>query len=569
MQAEISLINSNTKIKRVFKISIYNYFINNVNIYLNNKSNKFYCSDIIFYGEINKIKLDNFQYDTFNLTKRLRCVILNIEQNKLFEIIRNNNYNNDLNSKAYQVLSNNFNKNLLINIYVGNNESNVLIFHEKEKKLIVASEEEKNLFSEFYHNINNKIGHEEDINEICNSFENLLISRKKLFKSDIGVDESKNISKIIFSFLGQGMNCLLDNGIINENDKYFIFGCLIFLLSFREDEIRLKKIDIIIFNNIIDELKKNNFNSIEQMKAVISYTTFYISISVVYNLEITSKLKDNNPFIKGFNFYKNIIKDLTEESDLMLIFLQLNSGAGKELINDKNCYKISMIPISEIKEHLINNIPKYFFYYYQFGGPEVAVTDTKTQISAFNKEEIFSCIENNNNNDHNDDNKTANVLICMFHEGRHQKFHMDIEMCNENEPVLFISKTYIIISQEILFKKDSNNNVIGESGMCVDYYLYNSFFIPGQIIIRSSQSYKLLNKELFTGKLEGLNKISNEIIEDYLKKKINSNNPSDEYDIDALINAAQILKKEDKSKLDSDYIIIEGEEYFCGLGLNY
>ena len=100
---------------------------------MNNKSNKFYCSDIIFYGEINKIKLDDLQYNTFNLTKRLRCVILNIEQNKLFEIIRNNNYNNDLNSKVYQVLSNNFNKNLLINIYVGNNESNVLIFHEKEK----------------------------------------------------------------------------------------------------------------------------------------------------------------------------------------------------------------------------------------------------------------------------------------------------------------------------------------------------------------------------------------------------------------------------------------------------
>jgi len=166
--------------------------------------------------------------------------------------------------------------------------------------------------------------------------------------------------------------------------------------------------------------------------------------------------------------------------------------------------------------------------------------------------------------------KTANVLIGMFHEGGHQKFHMDIEMCNENEPVLFISKTYKVISQEILFKKDSNNNVIGESGMCLDYYLYNSFFIPGQIIIRSSQSYKLLNKELFTGKLEGLNKISNEIINDYLKsKKINSNDPSDEYDIDALVNVTQILKKEDKGKLDSDYITIEGEEYYCGLGLNY
>ena len=99
-EAEISLTNSITNISRTFKISINQYFTNNINIYLNNETNKYYRSDTIFYGEINKIKLeDKFEFNTYNTRKRLRCAILNIDQNNLFEIIRNNNeYNSQLNS---------------------------------------------------------------------------------------------------------------------------------------------------------------------------------------------------------------------------------------------------------------------------------------------------------------------------------------------------------------------------------------------------------------------------------------------------------------------------------------
>ena len=136
----------------------------------------------------------------------------------------------------------------------------------------------------------------------------------------------------------------------------------------------------------------------------------------------------------------------------------------------------------------------------------------------------------------------------MFHEGGHQKFHMD-----NFEPILFINKNYKLLSQKI-----------------IDYYLYNFFLYPAQIIIRSSQSYKIMDKKFFTGKLDELNRIATEIINNYLKNnKISTKNPSGEDDIDALINIVKILKKDDKDNLDDKYIIIGGEKYFCGSGVNY
>ena len=548
-EAEISLTNSITNISRTFKISINQDFTNNINIYLNNETNKYYCSDIIFYGEINKIKLeDKFKLNFYNIRKRLGCAILNIDQNKLFEIIRNNNeYNSQLNSKIARVLSNNSNKNLLINILIGNDNSNVLIFPEEEKKLITATKEEKKMFSEFYKNIMKSINDEKKINEISESFIDKLILKKILIGTNIDTNSQNSVCDIINSFLNQGINYLFDNNIIEEKDKEFIFGCLIVLLFKHKNQNEIKKSNIKIFKSIIDEMEENEFDNFEQIRAGISYITFFLTNPVLFTLEITKNLNDDNPFKKGFNFYKSIIEDLSEESELMLLFLQLNSGSGKELINNKNCYKISMIPISEIKEHLINNIPKYFFYYNHKGGENIAISDSITQILAFNKEEIFS--ENINiNNIHNNDNRIMNVTISIFHEGGHQKFHMD-----NFEPILFINKNYKLLSQEI-----------------IDYYLYNFFLYPAQIIIRSSQSYKIMDKKFFTGKLDELNKIAIEIINNYLKNnKISTKNPSGEDDIDALINIVKILKKDDKDNLDDKYIIIGGVKYFCGLGVNY
>jgi len=592
---EITLLNSQTKKSKVFRISIYKNFINSANIYLNNKQKGYFSSDIIFYGNINKINLNNYSCNTFNFQKRLRCLILNVKRKTLFEIIKNNNYDNKINSKIYQALSGNFNKNLLINIFIGNDTTNILIFDEEKNLLIKATEEEKNLFSEFYDNIRKNINDENAINEYCKSLKLTLLAKSRLFGIDIEIIGITSIIRIIIAFLNQGINCLLHNNIINENDNNFIYGCLILLLFMNKNRFRIKKSDIKIFNNIIEEIKENGFDSLEQIKAAIAYVSFYITNPVLYTLEITKNLDDDNPYKKGFNFYKSIIEDLNEESELMLIFLQLNSGSGREKLNNENCYKISMIPISEIKEHLINNIPKYFFYYNDKDGDNIAISESKTQILGFNEQAIFSNDDDNNNNNdnnnfnnndnnnknngdnnndnndnnNNNDNNTANVLIGMFHEGGHQKFHMDIKISYKMEPFLFIDKTYRLISQEILNIKDNNDNIRGESGMCIDYYLYNFYLYPAQIILKSSNSHKLLNKSLFTDKLDKLNELASKIINDYLQaNQIIPKNPSGKDDIDALKNIIKILKKDKKARVNNNLIIGRGKN-ISDLGVYY
>ena len=176
---------------------------------------------------------------------------------------------------------------------------------------------------------------------------------------------------------------------------------------------------------------------------------------------------------------------------------------------------------------------------------------------------------NNDNNDNNNDNNTANVLIGMFHEGGHQKFHMDIKISYKMEPFLFIDKTYRLISQEILNIKDNNDNIRGESGMCIDYYLYNFYLYPAQIILKSSNSHKLLNKSLFTDKLDKLNELASKIINDYLQaNQIIPKNPSGKDDIDALKNIIKILKKDKKARVNNNLIIGRGKN-ISDLGVYY
>ena len=117
---EISITNSSINDSRTFKITIYKDFINNINIYLNNKTKEFYSSELILYGNINEENLNNLVYDTFGLTKRIRCLILNIEQKSLIKIIEDNNkYNDQLNLKIPHALLTIDNRNLLINIFIG------------------------------------------------------------------------------------------------------------------------------------------------------------------------------------------------------------------------------------------------------------------------------------------------------------------------------------------------------------------------------------------------------------------------------------------------------------------
>ena len=558
LECELSIINSTSEECRIFKLSIYKEFTNDVNVYINNQANNFFSSEIIFYGNINEINLNNYYYNNFNLNKRLRCVVLNIEQSKLIKIIKDNNiHNNELNLIIPEALSKNVNHNLLINIFISAQKSNVLIFNEEsQKNIIKPNKKEKSLISEFYRNIV-KDKNKNDLNELCQSFSKKLLSSNKLFGSSINEININVMYKIIFSFINQGVDYLVENNIINESDTDFIYGCLVLLLYSSNNIYSLDYNLIESLNKIIKEMKENKFNFIEQIKAAVAFASFNIYDLTFFSLKFTKNLKDYSPYKRAFDFYKNIINDLNEESELMLLFLQLNSGSGEEILNNKSCYKLSMISINEIKEYLINNIPRFFFSYNKKNGKDIVISDPKTQILGFNEKEIFVKTGKRLTTDE-ENREIMNVVMCLFHEGGHQKFHMNIQEESENEHLLFNTKEYTLQShEEIKIGDDNDSNQYGDSGLCVDYYLYFFSLYPAQIISKSSQSHLLLRKEYFTGNLDELHKISLTIIGDYLKKNyIFLLNQSGTNDINTLKNIIKILNKKDIDEIDDEYALI-------------
>ena len=233
-----------------------------------------------------------------------------------------------------------------------------------------------------------------------------------------------------------------------------------------------------------------------------------------------------------------------------------------------------MLSISEIKEHVKKNIPKYFFCFNKIDGENIAMSDQRTQIIAFNEQEIF--LQNNNQIPENEmnDNETMNVVIGLFHEGGHQKFHMNIKIGPKIEPIMFITKDYELLSQENFVPLNKNNNdKNGESGMCVDFYLYTFNYYPAQILVKSYQSFKLMNKKYFIHKLTDLNEIAFKIINDYIKskKKLNktSNNSSGPDELDDLKNMVKNIFKNNNEKVEKKYINVDGKKFPCTLDVYY
>ena len=247
------------------------------------------------------------------------------------------------------------------------------------------------------------------------------------------------------------------------------------------------------------------------MKIIISFTMFYLNNIPINNLLFNNKLKKEDSFLNGIEFYKRIILDLNENSDLILIYLQLNSGAGLELLNHQTCYKISMLSIENIKNHLINDIPQYFFTF-NSNRSDFATSDSRTQIMAFNQ---YKLKNNNNQDDKAKKNTSMNITITILHESGHKKYHNNDEVGSNRSPKLFVNRHFEIVEQEHWTDKKR-----GESGRCLDYYLFDSYSkYPAIVLISSSRSNELMVKDYFIGDLDNLNNAAREIIAENTEKK--------------------------------------------------
>ena len=241
LDGSLTLTNSQKKnIRKNFKIKIYNNCANIINIKINNSNSLYYNAEVIFYckNSIENIKLnDNLEYNTHNTTKRCRLMVYNMAMDELSKIIKDNINDLLLKNKALDNIAKNSNKLLLINIYIDNSKSNILIFIEDEKALINPNEQERQFFADFYREIWQLYFSKQNYNNnslaIGEKYQNEILQKKEIFGKKIdNLNDSKN-TNILFSFINQGINCLLENNIIsktqnNSDDLCFMFGYILF-----------------------------------------------------------------------------------------------------------------------------------------------------------------------------------------------------------------------------------------------------------------------------------------------------------------------------------------------------
>ena len=517
MKGKLIIINSSNNEQKEFSIKIYKNYTNVINIKINNSKNSYSSADIIFYtNDFQKqIKLNYYlEYNNYNTNKRKRLLIYNCEKEDIISIINDNSNDTILNNKAEKVIEKNKNKLLLINFYMSPQKTNILVFIDEEKPLIIPTKKEKDFFTNFYVNIHSKrYENSEVIKSICKNYKDSLVKGQTLFgKNIMNLDDNKSIINYI-SFINQGINYILENNIIsknNEADYFFILGYM--LLFAYISNVKNYKNFLSNFCSNLENAWKKRCSYVDLMKIGVSLTFFWINNLEDLSFQYVDENSKDYTYNKGFQFFKNIINDLKENSDLSFIYLQINSGSGFDLINEKQCYKMSMISVEDIKSHIIENIPKYYFIYSSNKNIYIT-TDPRTQVMCFNERILF------NHNTANDD--IMNVTLGMFHECGHAKFYKNIEIGADHSPKHCINKSFDFVE-----KLHYNNKERGESGKFVDYFLYNSSEDASIIIISSKSSNELMDKNLFIDKLDNLNVFVGRIIGNNSNINVTSNTSS-------------------------------------------
>jgi hypothetical protein len=500
LKGELILSNRTLGKEKKFTIILYR---NILNININNTNKDYYDSEIIFYFEKAEqiIEVKGLEYSNHNQKYRQRLLIYNTNENMIKDIIIQNNINEEDKKKAISIIEKNNNKLLLFNIYLGINKNTILIFLDSEKPLIVPSKEEKNLFQNYYHEMYSNKEFQTNLNLISEKYKRMLINKGIIFGQRItNLDDDKD-SDVIFSVLNQGLNSLFYNNIISKNslsDFEFILGNALFFYYIDQKGINASLVKN--FFDVMIESNKRISSYPDLIRIGVSYIIFRKNKKDNLTIMFTEKLEMNNYYKNGFEFFKDIINDLNEDSDLIFIYLQINSGYGLELMNNETCFKLSMIPVETVKEHIIEIIPKYF-YVYDSDKDEYISTDSRTQIAAFNQNKI---VDKSNNNSQK--KSEMNITIGMFHESGHEKYHMNTDVGGDRSPKNCISKSFEFIKKTHWERKER-----GESGKFVDYFLYKSDDEFPINIMSSGKSIELMNKSYFTGNLTNLNTIANNI----------------------------------------------------------
>ena len=477
-----------------FLVSIYIEKENNFYIDINIHDNNYYAFEIIYYGKnnnlpdfiryTNRIKLDIF--DTYDLKFRKRLTIINAKEKSI-------NFNiNNLKSGSYKICNriNNLNNNKISIHQILKKEYEKISFkNDRKKDYLWFTFKCICLFKKFK-DVNKDYNYEKLINE----FNYLKSLSKKLF-------HDKNlINKYTKSFLIQIEE-------INYLDLYYLYAYYFYLIL---TDNTFNDLNCFKFHSFFDfntnfELLYDCYSLFEKIKTGIEKSniednynnkdleSFRLFRNLIYNIlsiqNITDltfveiidtysqkiKIIDIEKLYNCFNysiyFLKKIANSLKEESALIDIFLQYNSGISINYNNiyNKTSFELTMLDINQIKNHLIKLLPKKMIIY-NYDDNRFGSYDTYNDVTMINISTIFiknKDIDKNINNLYNYKYYSIPIIYLLMHEvWSHAKISLIDKKSETPKKNNILSKNFREI--EIISPYNINK---GESGYLTEYVI--------------------------------------------------------------------------------------------------
>ena len=519
---KIELLNEEGNKRKTFLLPIYIRKSNICYISLKHKK-KGYCFELIFYSKNKKkiretvlthknLTLDKF--DNYGLSHRKKINVINIEKNFAKEYVKNIT----LDSDSYKICSR-----------IKENGEIASSIHElkldeklnlEKSKIKANANDIKKIYKFFNEFINNKsIECLEKYKSLNN--ENVFENFKREY---IYVNKSYNdIPEITENDIIKVKECLLKLIIHN----FFIDFSKMKTTKNQKNNINNMIIKVINnFTSIIDDIENftKKLDSPIIHKFRLYRSTLYNVFSIIkktsdkiiclqilskYNQKIMNlkRASKNSPFKQATMFMKNIAKNLNEDSCILDLLLQYNSGISndvdllrrkrKKYKDNDTKYELSMLTVKEVAKHLEEIIPD-FIVRYTNDDDIYAFYSSLNDIIFFNDKKTFKNEKINNYNGY--DQYTLPIVILLIHEcWGHRKVALS-NTIKKNSPI----RNYLINKD---FEEDENiiydktGKVKGESGFELEYLItgikYNNILSEYLLKTNATNNSNLLDVSLW------------------------------------------------------------------------
>ena len=508
---ETLILLDNNNNQKQFLITINKYVENHYNIIIDVFENaKTFSLETIIYSKIRKClkeieKLDNIKiYIKENfLPNILRFNIVNAREQDLLYIY-SLYMEEDEKSKIDKNIFSEFNENLLLNIIYSKNEKIAFrrIFENKEENVLLNfTSDEINLLEELYKKIIQKYI-DVDVHNILNL---------EKFKNEFNLFDKAHG---YFSELDENnreISIKSDLRTIDIKFKYTPF----YLRSYSKNDISAKDLKLteylcylnLILNDInyfLDRLKSLNmqknliFNKYftlsnkDKSLILINLLTNQKKDKANYEFRSFYELPKNCPYIQSELFFRKTVSKLHDNSSLSFFYLQLNSGSGMDYLTKAEHYKIKMIPLLEIKYHLLKEFFYPYFFVYNSNNKIMASNNINTQILSFNESKEIGYTESSSLSVIPDENNMIKLAFLKFHEKAHIKFKGNYG--DKLDPRYFLDYDFQLIDNKTENKNDKNNEVslAGESGKAFEFFVFNDYSTLDKLI-KSKKNLSSLN----------------------------------------------------------------------------